>query len=148
MSTTPHFSKRELREQRRAARESAEAAERVRAARRRLLTRLAVATAAAAALVAIAIAVSSRGHTTSPAAATQAAGVVTGVPEHDGVLGAASAKVTVTEFLDLQCPVCKAASQDLLPGLIDRYVRPGDVKLQARTLHFIGNDSTRAAEVA
>src|SRR4029079_4377094 len=50
--------------------------------------------------------------------------------------------------LDLQCPICKAASSQVVPGLVNDYVRTGKVKLQARTLHFIGADSTRAAQVA
>jgi protein-disulfide isomerase len=33
-------------------------------------------------------------------------------------------------------------------GLVSSYVRTGKVKLQAQTLHFIGPDSTRAAQVA
>jgi len=49
---------------------------------------------------------------------------------------------------DPQCPVCAEASQKTLPALIDGYVRTGKVKLQARTLHFIGNDSVRAARFA
>ena len=56
--------------------------------------------------------------------------------------------MTVTEFVDLQCPICAAASRSLLPSLVRDYVKTGKVKLQARTLHFIGPDSVRAAEVA
>jgi protein-disulfide isomerase len=56
--------------------------------------------------------------------------------------------VTVTEYLDLQCPICANASRTVLPGVVDNYVRTGKVKLQARTLHFIGEDSVRAARVA
>ena len=59
-----------------------------------------------------------------------------------------NAKVTVTEFLDLQCPICAEASKQTLPTLINDYVRTGKVKLQARTLHFIGPDSTKAARAA
>jgi protein-disulfide isomerase len=35
-----------------------------------------------------------------------------------------------------------------LPTVLQDYVRTGKAKLQARTLHFIGPDSTRAARVA
>jgi protein-disulfide isomerase len=151
MSTTPRLTKRELREQRRSARESFEAAERARVARTRRLIRLGIVAAAAVIVVGVAIAVSSGGATKTPAApgaAQRAAALVAGIPEHDGVLGASTAKVTVTEYLDLQCPICKAASAQILPGVVNDYVRPGKVKLQARTLHFIGDDSTRAAQVA
>jgi protein-disulfide isomerase len=151
MSTTPRLTKRELREERRAARESREAAERARTARRRRLTRLGAATVAAAVVVAVAVVISSGGTAKAPPApgATQrAAALVAGIPEKNGVLGSSGAKVSVTEYLDLQCPVCKTASAQLLPTLVNDYVRTGKVKLQARTLHFIGADSTRAAQVA
>jgi protein-disulfide isomerase len=71
-----------------------------------------------------------------------------GIPEHGGVLGKAGAPVTVTEYLDLQCPVCAAASRETLPTIVRDYVRTGKVRLQARTLSFIGPDSQRAARVA
>jgi protein-disulfide isomerase len=151
MSTAPRLTKRELRDQRRAVRESLEAAERARDARRRRVTRLGAVTLLAVIVVGVAIAVSSGGAAKTPAApgaAQQAASLVAGIPERDGVLGSGKAKVTVTEYLDLQCPVCKAASTQVLPSLVNDYVRPGKVRLQARTLHFIGDDSTRAARVA
>ena len=58
------------------------------------------------------------------------------------------APVTLTEYVDLQCPVCAAAARDTLPALVRDYVRTGKVKLEARTLHFIGPDSVRAARMA
>ena len=71
-----------------------------------------------------------------------------GVTERRGVLGDPAAPITVTEFVDLQCPVCAAASREVLPQLIDGYVRTGRVKLQARTLHFLGPHSVTAARAA
>jgi protein-disulfide isomerase len=44
--------------------------------------------------------------------------------------------------------VCAEASRTVLPSLVNDYVRTGKVKLQARTLQFIGPDSVRAARVA
>jgi protein-disulfide isomerase len=146
MSTT---SKRELREQRRAARREAERAEAARQARRRRVWRLGAVAGVAAVAVAIAIAVSAGGNdepsqTVSGGAAT----LFAGIPERNGVLGDPAAPVTLTEYVDLQCPVCAAASQETLPTIVDKYVRTGKVKLEARTLHFIGPDSERAARVA
>jgi protein-disulfide isomerase len=71
-----------------------------------------------------------------------------GIPERNGVLGQADAPVTVTEYLDLQCPVCAEASRTVLPGVVNDHVRTGQVKLEARTLHFLGEDSVRAARMA
>ena len=149
MSTHPTLTKRELREQRRAERLAAERAEAASAARRTRTWRLLGALGAAAAVVAVAVAVSSGGGSTSPPApAPAASSLFAGLPEEDGVLGDPEAPLTVTEYVDLQCPVCAAAARESLPTLIRDYVRTGKVKLEARTLHFIGPDSVRAARVA
>ncbi len=147
------LTKRELRDQRRAERLAAEAAEATRTTRRRRLTRLLAALGVAAVAVVIAAAVSSSSGSKSPAQSPAAArsavtSLLAGIPERGGVLGKRSAPVTLTEFLDLQCPICAAASHDTLPQLISEQVRTGKVKLDARTLHFIGPDSQRAALVA
>jgi protein-disulfide isomerase len=141
------LTKRELREQRRAERQAAEAAEAARATRRRRLGMLGGAAALAAVLVAVAAIVSS-GGAAAPKVKPVESSLLAGIPEHDGVLGDPNAKVTVTEFLDLQCPICAEASKQTLPTLINDYVKTGKVKLQARTLHFIGPDSARAAQAA
>ena len=139
--------KRELREQRRAERQAAEAAEAARATRRRRLGMLGGAAAFAAIVVAVAAIVSS-GGAAAPKAKPVESSLFSGIPERNGVLGDPRAKVTVTEFLDLQCPICAEASKQTLPTLVNDYVRTGRVKLQARTLHFIGPDSARAARAA
>jgi protein-disulfide isomerase len=110
--------------------------------------RLVAAAGLAAVVVAVAVAASSSsgGQATTPPVARS--DLFRGIPERDGVLGDPAAPVTVTEFLDLQCPACAAASQTTLPQLVRDYVRTGKVKLEARTLHFIGPDSERAARVA
>ena len=146
------LTKRELREQRRAARRQAERAEAARAARRRRLWRLGAVASGAAVAVVVAVAVSSSGSRTpsteGAADGAQAAALFRGIPERDGVLGDPNAPLTVIEFLDLQCRFCAEASKSTLPTLVNDYVRTGKVKLEARTLHFIGPDSTRAAQVA
>jgi protein-disulfide isomerase len=141
------ITKRELREQRRAERQAAEAAERARATRRRRLGMLGGAAALAAIVVAVAAIASSSGGAT-PKVKPVESSLLAGIPERDGVLGDPKAKVTVTEFLDLQCPICAEASKQTLPTLINDYVRTGKVKLEARTLHFLGPDSDRAARAA
>jgi protein-disulfide isomerase len=138
------ITKRELREQRRAARRAAEEAGRARARRNRRLWQLGGVVGLAAVVLGIAIAVSGGGGSTPPADP----GLLRGIPERNGVLGQADAPVTVTEYLDLQCPVCAEASHTVLPPVINDYVRTGKVKLEARTMHFLGPDSVRAARVA
>ena len=137
-------SKRELREQRRAAERAAAITD----SRRRRIRRLLGATGIAAVLVAVAVAVSASGGSAKPVAARGAAKVVAGIQEKDGVLGDPNAPITLTEYLDPQCPICAEASKQTLPTVIEKYVRSGKVKLQARTLSFIGPDSVRAAKVA
>ena len=112
------------------------------------LRRLLAALGAAAVLVAAAVAVSASGGTkpATPPAAPSA--TFAGIPEHNGVLGDPRAPITLTEYVDLQCPICAEASKQTLPWLVKNYVRTGKVKLELRTLHFIGPDSERAAHVA
>ena len=141
------ITKRELREQRRAERQAAEAAEAARATRRRRAALLGGAATLAAIVVAVAAIASSSGGA-APKVKPVESSLFAGIPERNGVLGDPNAKVTVTEFLDLQCPICAEASKQTLPTLINDYVRTGKVKLQARTLHFIGSDSARAARAA
>jgi protein-disulfide isomerase len=71
-----------------------------------------------------------------------------GIPQQGIDLGNPQAPVTLVEFGDLQCPQCAQFAQNALPALIARYVRPGRVRLQFRTLDSIGNDSLRAARMA
>jgi protein-disulfide isomerase len=126
------------------------AAERARAQREhrhRRLRRLGAAAAAAIAVVAGAIAVSSAGGEKAPPAAAPPSPFA-GLSERGGVLGDPDAPVTLTEYVDLQCPVCAEAARTTLPTVVRDYVRTGRVKLQARTLHFLGPDSVRAARVA
>ena len=151
--SAPVSTRRERLEQRRAARRAAERAAAASAARRRRLTRLGAAALVATVLVVVAALVSSshgtaaRG-TSAAAGGRQAAALFAGLPERNGVLGDPKAPLTLTEYVDLQCPVCARESAQTLPTLVRQYVRTGKVRLQVRTLHFIGADSERAARVA
>jgi protein-disulfide isomerase len=54
----------------------------------------------------------------------------------------------VIEFADLQCPFCRQFAVDQLPGVVRDYVKPGRVRMEFRTLAFIGADSERAGRLA
>lgn len=69
-----------------------------------------------------------------------------GIPQSGWTLGDPDAPVTVVEFVDMQCPFCAQFSKNDFVSIVDRYVRPGDVKFEMRTLAFIGPDSVRAGE--
>lgn len=123
-------------------------------ARRKRLTTVAALTGAAAAVVVVLIAISQGGGKGGAgggvdiAGASQVAKRLKGVPQKDTLLGDASAPVTVTEFVDLQCPACKSFSDNSLPRVIDIYVRAGKARIDLKLLEFLGPDSGTAARAA
>jgi protein-disulfide isomerase len=70
--------------------------------------------------------------------------LLAGIPQNGISLGSPSAPVLLIEFADLQCPFCQRYATEVMPALIDEYVRPGDVRLVFRGLSFIGSDSEKA----
>jgi protein-disulfide isomerase len=64
------------------------------------------------------------------------------------MIGKPKAPVTIVEFADLQCPFCAQFSSNALPGVVQRYVRAGKVKVELRLLRFLGSDSDPAARAA
>jgi protein-disulfide isomerase len=70
---------------------------------------------------------------------------VRGIPQAGLTLGKASAPVTVREFIDPQCPVCKAASETTVPAIIKGPVADGTAKLIIEPLTFLGSDSSTGA---
>jgi protein-disulfide isomerase len=117
---------------------------------------LAAAVGIAGIAAAIALAVAFTGGSSSPSLTTvstlpDAGSVIQlfkGIPQQGNVLGKASAPVTMVEYIDLQCPVCRAFETETMPTIIDRYVRTGKVKVEARTIAFIGADSDRGRRAA
>jgi protein-disulfide isomerase len=67
-----------------------------------------------------------------------------GIPQDRAVLGSPSAKVTLIQFEDLQCPICRRYQEEGFPGIVDEYVRTGKVKIRFAGLAFIGPDSKKA----
>lgn len=66
-----------------------------------------------------------------------------GIPQNGMTLGSPTAKVTMVEYIDLQCPFCQEFETQVLPGIVAAYVRTGKVKVESRVLDFIGPDSSR-----
>jgi len=71
-----------------------------------------------------------------------------GIPQKGLVLGNPNAPATLTEFIDLQCPVCQEFESTMLPTLVQKYVRSGklNIKMQPWSIRdFPGGpgDSTR-----
>jgi protein-disulfide isomerase len=158
MPTVAQPTRKQRRDAARRERLEREAALAAAAARRRRLTRLGAVLGAAAIVVAVLIAISASGSGSGSKAAPRTAASVTGasaasslfagIPQKGIVLGDAKAPVRVVEFADLQCPFCADYARSTMPGIVKRYVRPGDVRMEFRSLAFIGADSVRAARVA
>ncbi|MFL5898743.1 MAG: DsbA family protein [Solirubrobacterales bacterium] len=51
-----------------------------------------------------------------------------GVPQEGDRLGSNDAPVTIQVFNDIQCSSCRDDFLGTIPGLMEKYVRPGDVK--------------------
>lgn len=71
-----------------------------------------------------------------------------GIPQHGQVLGDPKAKVTVVEYGDPQCPVCKEFSEQVVPSLISGPVRSGQADYEFKPWLIIGPQSKPAAEAA
>jgi protein-disulfide isomerase len=119
------------------------AAERAQRARRTRMLGGVLLAAVAVVVVAIVISTSGgNGSSSAPkptsSAAKQAASTVnsllSGIPQSGVTLGSPSAKVTVTEFGDLECPVCRNFALGAENQLISNDVKAGKVKLVYRSL--------------
>jgi protein-disulfide isomerase len=66
-----------------------------------------------------------------------------GIPQNGMTLGSPSAKVTMIEYIDLQCPFCQQFDTQVFPTIVSKYVKTGKVKVEVRVLDFIGSDSSR-----
>ena len=149
-------------ERRAAARAEREARERAaaRARRGQRLWLLGGVVAAAAAVVVVAIVVSGGGGSSRtlkpgqpPAGAAEVAARFRGIPEQGINLGSPRAPVTLVEYADLKCPICREYTLSVFPRLVDRYVRTGKLRIAVRLQTFVGEqfapgDSERAARFA
>src|SRR3954454_13446622 len=106
-------------------------------AQKRRMQLLIIAGFAAVAVVVALVVISQSGGSDNSTTPTTVAGVkgvtrvnseLQGLDQSGQTLGDSSAPVTVTEFGDPQCPVCKAFSQQVAPDLISSKVTTGDVE--------------------
>jgi protein-disulfide isomerase len=124
-------------------------------ARKRRFVFLAAALSVALVAVIALIAVSrdSGGSSSSLPAVVAAAPLDTSIPRNGRVLGDPNAPVTLVEWADYQCPFCGAFNQQIMPQLIEEYVKTGKVKVEFRDLPFLDatsgyGESDMAAEAA
>jgi protein-disulfide isomerase len=57
-----------------------------------------------------------------------------GIPQSGNALGSSSAPVTLQYFGDLECPFCRRFTLRVLPTLIAKYVRNGNLKIEYRSI--------------
>jgi protein-disulfide isomerase len=66
-----------------------------------------------------------------------------GIPQSGLVLGNPNAPATLTEYIDLQCPVCQEFESQQLPALLEKYVKPGKLNIKMQPWSIRGPDSNR-----
>lgn len=86
------------------------------------------------------------------------AGNVAGVSEALALIGSAEqkgntvgdpkAKVTIVEYADLRCPVCKRFSEEVYPTMFNDLIKTGKAKLDFRNWAILGPESELAAKAA
>lgn len=74
--------------------------------------------------------------------------LVAGIPQNRMVLGDPKAKVELAEYGDLQCPVCKQFSEEILPPIIEKQVANGEAKIVFNNYTIIGEQSAPAGAAA
>ena len=65
------------------------------------------------------------------------------IPQRANALGSATAPVTLQYFGDLECPFCRDFTLEVLPSIIQRWVRTGDLRIEYHALET----ATREREV-
>jgi protein-disulfide isomerase len=143
-------SRKERREEARAARHESERRASAEAARKRRLVQLGGLVALAAVVVVVAIVISSGGAKgpQKKAGESLAAQEFAGIPQSGDALGNAKAPHTLVEYGDLVCPACKAYSDDIIPGIVQKYVRTGKLRIEFKAFGFVRPWSTPAAQYA
>jgi protein-disulfide isomerase len=148
--------RRERRATARVERQERERADAIRARQRRRLWQLGGAVALAAAIIVAIVLATGSGGDSGPklragetvAGSRDAAALFAGIPQRGITLGNPRAPVTFVEFADLQCPFCRDYTAQVLPSLVNQYVKDGRVKMEFRNFTILGTDSVRAAQMA
>jgi protein-disulfide isomerase len=63
-------------------------------------------------------------------------------------IGSADAPVTLEVWEDFQCPVCAQHSLSVEPVIVERYVKPGTLRIVHHDLAFLGRGTPDESEVA
>lgn len=74
--------------------------------------------------------------------AAEVASLLEGVPQQNNVLGQANAPVTMYMYEDLKCPTCQKFTLNVLPQIINDYVRTGKLRIVFQLQTFVGRQTT------
>ncbi len=107
---------------------------------RKLLAAIAVTAVVGVALAVGAFALAGCDEEKTPVDATRS-GYLADIPQGGVTLGDPAATVTLIQFEDLQCPVCKRYQDEGFRNLVEEYVATGKVKVRFVGLAFLGIDS-------
>jgi protein-disulfide isomerase len=148
-------SRQQQKVQARAEREAREREAALAGRRRRQLMQLGAVVGVAVIVVAVLV-LASQGSKSKPNASSGAAvagvddtrAMLQGVRQDGTSLGDPQAPLVLTEFADLQCPFCRDYTLNVMPQIIQRYVRTDKLRLELRLRRFIGPDSDVAARAA
>ncbi len=102
---------------------------------------------------AVVLVVTNNNESSSPRSASlnevgQVEKLLAGIPQHGTLLGQPKAEVTLLEFGDLQCPICKEFSEEVIPQIISRQVSEGEAKIEFRNFTIISEQSIPAGAAA
>ena len=147
-------SRKEQKEQARAARLQQEQEHAAKTARTRRFAIFGGVIAIAVIVIVVAIAISSGGSSNNSsvnkaqAKATYATvnSLIGGIPQTGTVLGQPKAKVTMTYYGDLECPICRDFTLDYFPQFVQDQVRTGKVKVDYRSFCTASCNNTTVSD--
>jgi protein-disulfide isomerase len=111
---------------------------------RTLAIAIGAAVVVAAALIVGSLVLTGGDDESAPSTVITDTALVDGIPQQGTVLGDPGAKVTLLQYEDLQCPICRQYTISLFPLVVDNYVRNGAVRVDFRGIDILGEDSTQA----
>jgi protein-disulfide isomerase len=139
----PDLTRKQRREQAREERRALEEQQSSQGDQRKRLVQLGGAAVVVAIIIAIIVVATGSGGSKKPAAPKSAAAnaavsevvkLLQGIPQSANTLGSPSAPVTLQYFGDLECPICKEFTLGALPGVIEKDVKTGKLKIEYRSM--------------